>query len=175
MKKKRFISMFLAVVMLFSISVSAFAAVPEKVEEKASKIVDFKFTGPVDTNYNSLLRRGTSPPSSYWNLVNDYNGSASWDTNIYTNYYFSPNSSGELFVDFSLDYGYDPNPDRQFQIVLYKTTSSSSLTTYTRVVDEQYESGSVRFYNLDVNTFYYFKFSKTYDGVYADLDFTVYR
>ncbi len=86
-----------------------------------------------------------------------------------------PTTSGEIYVDFSLDYGFDPNPDRQFQIVLYKTTSSSSLTTYTRVVDSQYESGSVRFYNLDANTFYYFKFNKTNYGAYADLDFTVRR
>lgn len=167
--------MFLVMLMLLSFSVNAIAAESEIAREILSEIKNFQFTGQVDTNYTEVLIQGTSKPTSYWNLVNDYNGEADWSSSIYTNYYFSPNEDGEIYVNFSLDYGFAPNPDRGFYIVLYKITSSSALTTYERIVDEQYESGAVKFYNLDPNTFYYFKFVKTNDGDTAHLDFTVYR
>lgn len=158
----------------FTIPSSAFAQ-QATVTENELDYDFFEFPGFVDTNYSDIMTKGPRKPDSYWNLCNEYTGSAEWSANIYTNYYFTPNEDGEIKVSYDLDYKFDPNPERYFHIYLFKTSSKSIQGTYVRTVDEQLECSTVTFSNLDPNEFYYFAFSKTEDSETAELNFSVSR
>ncbi len=47
----------------------------------------------VDRSFAIILP--TDTPDTYWNLVTDYGGEATFEAFIYTNYYFAPNSNGD--------------------------------------------------------------------------------
>lgn len=140
----------------------------------------------VDTNYynggnglmlpNGLISpMGTSKPTQYWNLGSNYNGGVSaFLASTYTNYYFTPNASGQLNVSFSDVYP-SPKPatERALNIDCWDKSANKIVASYqTEGVPDLYNN--VSFYNLDPNKFYFLHFNKTLDGIAVDFDFTVY-
>ena len=88
------------------------------------------FENPSDVINGNLY--STSKPTKFWNLSsNDYNGNlvevrSSW---LYTNYYFFPNSSGAL----NLDYWIEPvnAAGTKMTIKVYDVTAGKFVSTYT--------------------------------------------
>lgn len=148
--KKIFVS-FLSIVMLFTLSCSAFATELEPVKNEY---------GTYDLLDGRL--RGISIPKSGWNLTSrDYSGSLSnVGAGVYTNYKFFPNTDGELWV------GWDVMPVQSGTTVQLKITLYNAKTD--KVVSTKYgdgmlypntDKGSAWFVDLDDNTEYYIKFS----------------
>lgn len=89
------------------------------------------FENPSDV-INGSLTRSLSIPTAYWNLSSsNYYGNlvevrVNW---LYTNYYFYPNSSGKLYLD------YDITPvdaaGTKMYIRVYDITTSSEIAVYT--------------------------------------------
>lgn len=128
----------------------------------------------VDTNYankGSIGILGTSKPTTYWNLVNNYNGSATFAYRIYTNYYFSPSANNDIYVTFTANWL--SSISSSVRIDCYEVNGGVVTSFTTNGVPPI--SNTVRFYNLDPNKFYFFEFIKTDDQVDADLSFTVSR
>ena len=134
--KKRLLFVFLIAMIILPIGLNVKASESNKSENVEITVIDKKipargfFINPSDVIGNNS--RSTSIPTAYWNLSSaNYYGNlvevrASW---LYTNYYFYPNSSGKLY----LDYYITPinSPGTKMYIAVYDITTSSTVTTYT--------------------------------------------
>lgn len=110
---KKIIAMFLIIAMVFTgnVSVNAKEFNDNYIEDENIEIREITkgsapskfFSNPVDVLNSSL--RSTSVPTRYWNLASSaYTGNlvevrVNW---LYTNYYFAPNSSGILYLDYNI-------------------------------------------------------------------------
>lgn len=133
-------------------------------------------TSVVDTNYpnpGSFQTFGTSAPTSFWNLVNDYNGSAVFKYRVYTNYYFAPSADNDIYVQFSADWDYGED-NSMVRVECYEKDTHTKVTSH-ETFGAPPISNTVRFYNLNPNKFYYFVIVKTNDEEDADLFFSVYH
>lgn len=117
----------------------------------------------------SASYRSTSKPTQYWNLSSRaYSGNlvevrVNW---LYTNYYFSPNSSGIIFLDYNI------SPlnvsGTKMQIGLYNKSTDSFVKYYTS--SGAPTSSCLRVTGLNKNQHYAFAFKairdpNTYNGV----------
>lgn len=88
------------------------------------------FSNPSDILVNNLFR-STSKPTVYWNLAN-----SSYTANlqeiraslVYTNYYFSPNSSGKINLDYNIR-GIETN-GTQMRISVYNKSTDRIVSEY---------------------------------------------
>lgn len=137
---KKIIAMFLIIAMVFTgnVSVNAKEFNDNYIEDENIEIREITkgsapskfFSNPVDVLNSSL--RSTSVPTRYWNLASSaYTGNlvevrVNW---LYTNYYFAPNSSGILY----LDYNIRPvnTTGTQMQIGVYNISTGKFVKYYT--------------------------------------------
>lgn len=123
--------------------------VPQIIVEEIDKDTLFSESDEVD-----IL--GKDRPTSFYNISANgaYEGSF-WTNNsvIFTNYYFSPNNDGELYLDISTEGDY---PYSKYAYVYVYSTNSDKILTETEL--EIGKSYRLRTYNLNVNNFYYYGF-----------------
>jgi len=149
---KKVVSMMLAIIMLFAMSSTAFAAEVE-IETPASANLNEVHATFGDADFvlisTDMQTRSTSLPTSFWSLATE-NYSAdlqvvgkSW---LYTNKYFHPNGDGKIFVD------YDVTADSQttyLYIGLYDLTEDQLVVEHSAIeVRTTGKTGSMYFYNL---------------------------
>ena len=93
---------------------------------------------------------------------------------LYTNYYFKPNSSGEIYAYFDVTaYG-----AAVFRVGIYDMSANQSVASLEYDVNSLGKTGTVRFYNLSTSTNYAVYYQSVYDGfsvVYVSGSSTIYR
>ena len=101
-------------------------------------------------NNLSISPESTSPPTSWWDLSNSpYYGSFSdVRTGIYTNYYFTPSSSGALYLNQSVS----GTSGQDFVVELVDYTEGGAEVYYTIVPDNS--STNVTWTNLNPSHYY---------------------
>ncbi len=130
----------LSILFYGSFSVNAMSIDMDKYEEDENieiKVIEnaetpFEFYDNPSDNLNGLLY-STSKPTNYWDLsskgtytANLVEVRASW---LYTNYYFSPNSSGKLYLEYSL-YPVE-GTSTKVQIGVYNKSTDKFVKYYT--------------------------------------------
>lgn len=118
------------------------------------------FDNPADVLRGQL--RSTSKPTVFWNLnSNEYTGNLievrrSW---LYTNYYFSPSSSGVLFLDYNIS-PINVNGTKML-IALYNKSTDKFEQTYT--TGGVPTAACIRVAGLNTNQHYAFAFKAIRD------------
>lgn len=104
---------------------------------------------PTQSN-SSLSPDSTSPPGSFWNLINNpYSGQFSdVRTGIYTNYYFSPSSSGDLYLDQTVS----GTTGQDFVVELLDQTNGGAIAYSNVIMDNS--STTVTWPNLNKSHHY---------------------
>lgn len=129
---------------------------------------------PNDTDIlTETFDRGAKAPTSSTNLP--YSFSGTYKVNLYTNYYFKPNSAGQIHVSATTTWPNNYTIQKEFTATLYKYKGGaiktvSGLTNKTS--NGKYSQSaklSYTFYGLDKNSYYYVYFSKTTDSISAGL------
>ncbi|MDR0500781.1 MAG: hypothetical protein LBG97_06000 [Coriobacteriales bacterium] len=127
-----------------------------------------------ETQYDDALVGTTSLlralyiPTSYWNLASSsYSATLAQVTNVgrlYTNYYFSTNSSSRIYVDYNVS---ALGGGSGMTIGCYDITSGSVATTFsvTGITTSAFKTGSMYFYNLNANHMYAIYFIATEHNV----------
>ena len=149
---KKLLSIMLAFALIFSTGTIALASEETRMIPSVRSLDNtgfFSEDGEFARIQHLAGTRSISIPASYWNLAKD-NYSAdlqivgkSW---LYTNYYYHPNGSGRIYVD------YDVTADTStttLYIGLYDLTKAKLVVEY--VVDNVRttgKTGSIYFYNL---------------------------
>lgn len=124
--------------------------------------------------FGDITLLSQSRPTDFYNIAanGSYTGSF-WTDNseIFTNYYFSPNNSGKLYLN--IQTSKEPSQTTTSGYVhLYSKDSNSVLTTSSVPVP----GGTlVTFSNLDTNKFYYIGFGVTVLGKGYSAGITVYH
>jgi hypothetical protein len=122
------------------------------------------FTNPSDTLSDKFLLRSQSKPTVFWDL-----SSSSYTANlqeirknlVYTNYYFSPNSSGQLNLDYNIT-GIETTGTKMRISVYNKSTDT--------IVSEYITAGAptaqcMTFGGLNTSQHYAFAFSTVRQGL----------
>lgn len=129
---------------------------------------------PNDTDIlTETFGRGAKVPTSSTSLP--YSFSGTYKVNLYTNYYFKPNSAGQIHVSATTSWPDNYTMQKEFTATLYKRRGSSVKTVNgltTKISNGKYTQSaklSYTFYGLDKNSYYYVLFSKTTDGISAGL------
>lgn len=120
-------------------------------------------------NADDISLYGTSRPGDFWNLSSrSYSGSY-WTNNslLFTNYYFSPNTNGKLYLDITTTA--DPGVSYAY-VYLYSKDGSSILLTNQLDVNKSYR---ITYSNLNVDKFYYMGFDCESKAKGHDGEFTV--
>lgn len=138
-----------------------------------------------DTKVDVLVEkftRGVDPPTQFKNLATgSYYFTGTYKVMLYTNYYFSPNSSGNIKVNATTTWPANYTMQKQMIVTLInkntgvqvgtvtgKTVYNPSTQMYGKVA-----SISNTFSGLDTNSFYYFRIEKTNDTIDANLSGSV--
>lgn len=155
MKKilKRIIPLVLALAMCLSLGISAFADEGPQCEQETPSYVPGD-----DVVYDVLheaVTRGDYPPTQVGKLP--YTAEATIHSYVYTNYMFSPNSSGELHTSFT---GNVSSGTSSVTIYLCDANDGSS-TPYPLGTGSSWTDNGTRWYNLDTSHYYYFEVVKT--------------
>ena len=168
MKKLKVISIVMIIVLSFCcVSINTFAAETDSYNTNVlndCSVVD-------DANYTEILNGSIqtyslSKPTKYYNLANlSYKASLEVVGNawLYTNYYFYPNSSGTIYVNYTIysdtgratkmKIGFYDLTDNEWDA--YYTTNGSTISGI---------SGKMYAYNLDKGHKYAVAFYSVYDG-----------
>ena len=145
---------------------------PEKTRHSAPPAAEW--AGETQTDWTDdmgqeALTEGETSPGAFWNLaVEAYTAQAEIAQEVCTSRYFCANAQGELYVDVAFtgladgasatvllcDRDGSPPP------VAYQTAACADSDLYT---------GRIRFYDLDPNGFYAFRFGKTPDTMPAQV------
>lgn len=167
--KKKILSMILVITVLFMGMITVNAKETDntstdgniqiEVIPKGSSPKEF-FDNPSDVLNSSF--RSTTKPTKYWNLASkDYTGNlievrASW---LYTNYYFSPNNSGAL----NLDYNISPinMNGTKMKIGIYNKSTDKFVKYYT--TGGVPTAACIRVTGLNKNQHYAFAFTAVRD------------
>lgn len=168
MKKLKVISIVLIIVLSFcSMSINTSAV---EIDSYNTNVLNDCFVVD-DANYTEILNGNIqtyslSKPTQYYNLSNsNYKASLEVVGNawLYTNYYFYPNSSGRIYVNYTIysdtgratkmKIGFYDLTDKEWDA--YYTTNGSTLSGI---------SGKMYAYNLDKNHKYAVAFYSVYDG-----------
>lgn len=125
--------------------------------------------------------RGANKPTEFFDLSKkDYNIDGTFDTRIYTSYYFTPNEDGEIYYSISIRWSEECFDGRVGTVVCWDKTTNREVTRksfevqpentpYTPVV----RTGNRRVYNLNPDHEYFFCFEKTFDTVKANVTGTI--
>lgn len=149
-------------------TISTHAADTEIVSLKSSP------TSVETNNYSSgieIIPYGTSAPTSLWNLGNGpYDAEFGALRNIlYTNYYFTPNSNGELFMHGRIwEETGDSSGTYKYKIICYDASTKRAVTETSGVTNGYGTDVNIRFYNLDKSKNYYFGYQNL-DGSWSTL------
>lgn len=111
---------------------------------------------------DSSRLRGDSKPDQKYDLSksNYYFNLPDYITSSYTNYYFYPNSNGDIRVQIDK---IDSN-NKTFKIVCYKISGGSAVSTWE---GKPSDGTNALFYNLNSSTGYYFQFKSV--GLFNNL------
>lgn len=132
----------------------------------------------VDDIIVESIGRGASIPKDFFNLDGqDYWVSGTYDTTIYTSYYFYPNASGELYWSFSFEWTGVNYLQKMARVELWDKTDNKLVNSADFYMlknnDGTYgpwiHTGNWRFFDLNPVHQYYFRFSKTWDGINANV------
>lgn len=193
MKAKRFVSLFLALVMALSLAVPAFASDP--VREPATVPCDEPYDeerifDPTQADFIDIIEeshtRGANKPTEFFNLDGaTYAVDGTFDTSIYTSYYFYPNAQGKLFYNMKFEWQVNGTTgfavERGVRVECWDRTDNKMVTdtsfgmklqadgSYSLVI----ETDERVVYNLNPTHQYYFRFSKAHDGYNATVKGTI--
>lgn len=181
MKKRRVLSAILAVIMTLTMTAPAFALEvayePTTAPCDEERIYDSAQADIIEESY----ARDANKPTAMFNLDGkDYHVNGTFNTTIYTSYYFYPNAQGELFYNMTFQWQVEtagfPNL-RGAKVECWDKTQNKRVTEdkfdmklqanglYSTVI----ETGGWRVYNLDPTHQYYFRFTKSFDGINANV------
>ncbi len=181
---RRFLAVVLGGCMVFTLSAPAFAA--ELDDSPRSEPCDVVL--PYDsTHADNMVNgniRGASKPTTRYNIDgNDYSVNGYFDTIIYTSYYFSPNGKGEFWYNMTFTWDEKRVYEGQMTVECWDKTTGKMATQDTFKLAPNHdaggtygptvETGSWHVYNLDPTHDYYFRFTKTFDGVHATVTGTI--
>lgn len=149
---KKLLSIMLALALVFPMGTIAFAAEENQMIPSASSLdnTGIFFEGGEFARIQHLAgTRSTSVPDSYWNLAeNNYSADLqivgkSW---LYTNYYYHPNGSGRIYVDYNVT---ADTSTTTLYIGLYDLTKAKLVVEHVvNDVRTTGKTGSMYFYNL---------------------------
>lgn len=182
-KSKKFLAVLLTVCMILTTAVPAFAAEvdaePMTAPSNVKRIFD---PSQADIIRNDLVR-GAKKPTQLFNLDGaNYYVDGLFDTTIYTSYYFYPNADGELYYSLTFQWEESVGTERSVGVECWDRTTNSLATSNSfslaKNSNETYgpsvSTGSWRIYNLDSTHQYYFRFTKSFDGIDANVTGTIY-
>lgn len=165
---KKIVSICLALSMILSLSLCAFADYEPGIEP--AEVEEATLKGPFE-NVISGVSRTLSKPREFWDLSRrDYKGTLEvvGVDRLYSNYYFSPNSDNKINVTFTI-YS-DSGRPTQMVIGLYDITenrqTSASWTSQGSTLDGITES--FNFINLNPSHYYAITFQAKFDGFSRD-------
>lgn len=182
---KKIYTIILAVMLCSIVGTSAFAAENVNVE---NKWIDSGITtnNDAENNVDILVEdfsRGTKAPTAYKNISGTgYNFSGTYAYALYTNYYFSPNSSGKLKIRASTTWPDQYTVQKGMTIKVIEKSSKKTVKTCTATTTKMSDtsqlynwtaSGTWTVSGLDKDKFYYLYISKTSDGEECSLSGTV--
>lgn len=149
-----------AIAMILSLTTPAFAA------QRGAKDYAFAPSGVArekvaelsDSNMTDIQPRGTSAPSTNWDL-SSHNYTIQFTTSvaIFSNVNFSKHN-GEFYIDIDCT----SDEDQTMYVQLYEKGSSKVAT---EVIIDTDGAWNIHFYNLDTSKAYYLRFVKIDDGV----------
>lgn len=119
MKNNKFFCFVLVIVLSLGFMIPAVSAAEDEIEHTGNVIIepatpaDLEMPEKVDTLVPDIMTRSSTPPSSYWNLGNGaYSGSINGMKHfVYTNYYFTCNSTGKLKITLNTSWPFIQIPD----------------------------------------------------------------
>ncbi|MGN1014303.1 MAG: hypothetical protein ACI4PM_02975 [Butyricicoccus sp.] len=185
MKKfmKNMLVTFLAVGMMSGAAIAVNDNANDVTDEELQRLYEYENPVVFDENHPDTLReiaeigaRSATRPEQYYNLnQGQYNLDGSFKAALYTNYYFSPDADGELYVRADVDWGSNLTPARSAKIEVIERTSKKVVFEKSKTMekdgDAYYRTVTVRkkVTGLNPNKFYYVRISKTKDSISADL------
>lgn len=127
--------------------------------------------------------RGRYAPTEFWDLSDDdYHASSDgFYTAVFTNYYFKPNSDGEIYVSASFrwvdEMWWSGAAEKTVSLECFEKDSHTKvaewdLTDYVST-DGYLRTGKILFHYLDTEKEYYFRFVRRHDGYATSLNATV--
>lgn len=125
----------------------------------------------ISQSITDIVPYGTSAPTSHWNLGNGpYDAQFSSLYNIlYTNYYFTPNSNGELFMRGRIwEETGNPSGSYKYKIICFDASTKKAVTETSGTTNGNGSDVNIRFYNLDKSKNYYFGYQNL-DGSWSTL------
>lgn len=126
--------------------------------------------------------RGAKVPTTMYNLDGqDYAVSGTFDTTIYTEYYFYPNANGVLYWNFTFTWQNVSVTEKYVAVQCWDKTENRMVAESTFALGENADgtygpavtTGSWRTYDLDPTHQYYYKFTKSFDGFNAIVTGTI--
>lgn len=179
---RKFLTVVLGVCMTFTLSVTTFAT--ELDDGPKSEPCDIIL--PYDpAQADSMVvgaTKGAKVPNEYYNLDGrDYNVKGNFDTTIYTSYYFYPNADGEFWYNMTFTWETTRGVQGQATVECWdKTTGKMATQDIFKMSDNgdgtygpTIETGGWHVYKLNPTHQYYFRFTKSFDGVHADVTGTI--
>ena len=137
------------------------------------------------TNADILIEdftRSNKKPTQFLDLSSqDYDVEGEFKVRVYTNYYFYPNSNGEIRWSFQLEYPDDFVTQKILTVNCWDRTTDTKVTSTTfrseKLSNGLYSgyisTGSYKTYNLDPTHHYYYELVKEADNEIADLTGTI--
>lgn len=181
-KLKNFIAGVLMSCMVLSLFVPAFAAAAPGVPgtEPCDAVLTYD---PTQTGgLISEKTRGAKAPTEMYNLDGkNYSVNGTFDTTIYTSYYFYPNADGELFYNFTFEWSVPKGAQVGVSVECWDKTDGKRVTENKFLLPENedgsygpiFNTGSWRIYNLNPTHQYYIRFTKSFDGFNAQVTGTI--
>ncbi len=124
------------------------------------------------------LLRGKDKPTQEYNINGkDYHVDGTFKVSIYTSYYFSPTASGNLSYKFTVDWNQYSTIQKQATLYLIDKTTNTEKQLRTFSMTERPDgmygtsatTGGWTLGGLNPDHDYYFRITKTTDGIEADL------
>lgn len=187
MKKRHVLSALLSVVIVLNMVVPAFAldprqgsaSVPSDEPSDGGIYFDPTQIGVIDIIEESYMRDGNRP-TKFHNLDGQpYGVEGTFDTSIYTSYYFYPNAQGKFY--YNMKFEWQVANISGFAVQRGAGVECWDRTTHRKVTDATFEmklqangsyslvieTGNRVVSNLDPTHQYYFCFTKAHDGYNA--------
>lgn len=169
MKNYKFFCFVLAIVLSLGLMIPVASASEGEIEHTGNVIVepatpsDLEVTGDVDTLVPDIMSRSSSRPTSYWNLGNGaYNGNIEPMLHfVYTNYYFTCNSTGKLKITLNTSWAYHPNAGFNSPVKVRCIRKSDGVTVASTTYPNSVVSSTMTASGLSSSKDYYFKIELT--------------
>ena len=169
MKNYKFFCFVLAIVLSLGLMIPVASASEGEIEHTDNVIVepatpsDLEITGDVDTLVPDIMARSSSRPTSYWNLGSSaYNGQIlPMEHFVYTNYYFTCNSTGKLKITLNTSWSYHPTDGFNSPVKVRCIRKSDGVTVASTTYPNSVVSSTMTASGLSTSQNYYFEIMLT--------------